>query len=545
MKKTICVLFLFMSLLAIQTGFSQVPSWYWAKSAGLTGEEYGYSVAVDKSGNTYATGSYTSATITFGAVTLTNAGAGDAFLIKFGPGGTVLWAKNIGGVAGEVGHSVEVDSAGDIYVAGWYTSATLTIGANTLTNAGASSPDLFLAKYSTNGTELWAKSAGGAGIDLCNSIAISGGNIFVAGRFIGASALIGSVTLTNAAATTNDILIAKYDSTGAVSWAKNFGGAGDDIAECVAADASGNLFLTGSFGSASVSFGTTTLTNAGTGNDMFVSRLDNSGNVSWAKSAGGTGIETGHGISVDGNGNVMVIGQFDSPLLAFGSNQLINAGYADLFLVKYDGSGALLWSISAGDQYDDAGLSVIADTAGNIYVTGKYSSATISFGTSTLNNNSGGTQDLFVCKLDPAGNEVWAISAGAVGDEIGNSIVIGKDGSIFIAGVFNSGFVTLGQTTLWKGCGNDFFVAVLSTMVGIQETDMTSALQVFPNPTSGTFSLPEKQGIRDVIIYDASGILVRSMNARSSFDLSDLPKGIYFFTITYTDKQHSGKVVLK
>ncbi|TAL60967.1 MAG: hypothetical protein EPN85_06085, partial [Bacteroidetes bacterium] len=356
MKKIFKLFLALVCVPAFTNCFAQAPTWYWAKSGGLTGEEFGYSVAMDKSGNVYAAGSYTSATLTFGAITLTNAGMGDAFLVKFNSTGNILWAKNIGGSAGDVGHGVAVDAAGNIYVAGWYASATLSIGNTTLTNAGTATPDVFIAKYDVFGNELWAKSIGGPGIDLCSSIAVDAGiNLTVAGRFTGVTALIGSVTLTNASAGTNDIFIAEYDSSGAVSWAKSMGGTGDDIGECVAADASGNSYLSGSFTSASIMFGTQTLTNAGTGNDMFVAKFDNSGNVDWAKSAGSTGAEIGYGVAVDGNGNVLVTGLFDSPVLSFGANLLNNSGYSDFFLAKYDISGNVIWANSAGGPYDDAG----------------------------------------------------------------------------------------------------------------------------------------------------------------------------------------------
>jgi len=539
MKKIFKISSVFLLVCTALTGFAQTPTWYWAKGAGLTGEDFGYSVALDNAGNSYATGSYTSATITFGSVTLMNAGGGDAFLVKYDAAGTVLWAKNIGSTAGEVGHAVAVDASGNCFVAGWFTSSTLPFVSTTL-NA-TSGADIFIAKYDPAGTELWARSAGGSGTDLCNGLAVDpSGNVIAAGRFTGTTAVFGSTILTNTSAGTNDIFMAQYNGAGTLTWAINIGGANDELGECVETDGSGNIYLTGAFNSPSVSFGSQSVSNVGTATNMFIAKYDNSGNITWAKSAGGTGLESGYGVAVDKSGNVIVAGYFESPSVTIGSSTLTNAGYSDVFLVKYDATGTVLWASGAGGQYDDAGLSVAVDTIGEIYLTGKFSSTSITFGADVLTNNSAGTQDLFVVKYDAPGNALWTVRTGFNGDEIGSDIVVGQNGNVYVVGIFNSGYVSFGQTNVIKGCGNDFFIAVLNNnTVYIPEFSGISNLGAYPNPTSGNFYFSCDITNPRIDIFNEEGKLVRSEEHKgniSSYSMSGFPNGAYFVTITGTNK---------
>ena len=130
-------------------------------------------------------------------------------------------------------------------------------------------------------------------------------------------------------------------------WAKSAGGAsGSTNGQSISTDASGNVFVTGDFNVASITFGTTTLTRAG-GADIFVVKYDASGNVLWAKSAGGTSSDYADGISTDASGNVLVTGSFASASITFGTTTLTNtlSNFPDIFVVKYDASGNVLWEI--------------------------------------------------------------------------------------------------------------------------------------------------------------------------------------------------------
>lgn len=132
----------------------------------------------------------------------------------------------------------------------------------------------------------------------------------------------------------------------------------------------------------------------------------------WAKSAGGTSIEGAQGISTDETGNVLITGYFASTSITFGTTTLTNAMGIDIFVVKYDALGNVLWAKSAGGISSDFGVSIANDVSGNIFVTGFFNSPSINFGTTTLINK--GESDVFVVKYDEKGNVMWVKSSGGV-----------------------------------------------------------------------------------------------------------------------------------
>ena len=176
---------------------SKGPEWCYTKSAGGTNTDYANSVIVDANGNTYVVGYFSSSSITFGTTTLTNSGSADMFIVKYDASGNMLWAKSAGGTSNDYAQSIAVDANGNTYVAGYFNSSSITFGSNTLTNA-AGDYDMFVVKYDASGNVLWAKSAGGTSDDQANSITVdANGNIYVAGSFKSASITFGATTLTN------------------------------------------------------------------------------------------------------------------------------------------------------------------------------------------------------------------------------------------------------------------------------------------------------------------------------------------------------------
>jgi hypothetical protein len=355
---------------------------------------------VDASGNVYLTGWYGSHTIIFDSITLTNAGQNDMFLVKYDATGNVLWAKSIGGTGDDFGYSAAVDAWGYVYVTGYFESPSITFGSFTLPQAlsnGSENSTVLLAKFDSNGTLQWTTNAAGTGGDYGNSVAVAPeGNVYVTGYFKSTIIIFGSDTLTNAG--TWDMFLVKYDGSGTVLWAKSAGGAYYDGGLAVAVDAIGDAYVTGLFESPTITFGSYELTNAGSAgySDMFLVKYDNYGNVVWAKSAGGTGIDEGYSVAVDVSGNAYVTGSFSSSAITFDSNVLMNAGYDDIFLVKINASGNVRWAESLGGTSSDEGYSVAVDDAGNVYLTGRFFSPTIAFGSYSLTNT--GKANMFLAK---------------------------------------------------------------------------------------------------------------------------------------------------
>jgi hypothetical protein len=445
---------------------AQAPDWAWAKGAGGAGDDYNSSVATDASGNVYITGRYSSPSITFGTITLTNAditgNTNDIFIVKYDATGNVLWAKGAGGTSNDRGFSITTDYSSNVYVTGCYFSSSIAFETITLSNAG--SQDIFIVKYDASGNLLWAKGEGTAGNDYSESITSdTSGNLYITGYYNYNSINFGVTTLSNSGA--YDIFIVKYDASGNVLWAKGAGGTEFDEGLSIVTDASSNVYITGFYYSPSITFGTITLTNAditGNSTDIFIVKYDASGNLLWAKGAGGTEFDQSNSIITDVSGNLYVTGFYNSPSITFGSTILNNANAAnlgDIFIVKYDALGNVLWANRLGGTGDDRGYNINTDASGNLNVTGYYNSNSINFGVATLSNSGG--YDIFIVKYDASGTILWAKGAGSTGDDYSRSAITDASGNVFVSGYYTSPFITFSTISLTNanaGSGDAFIV---------------------------------------------------------------------------------------
>ena len=154
-------------------------------------------------------------------------------------------------------------------------------------------------------------------------------------------------------------------------WAKAFGSSNFDKGNSITVDASGNIYNTGLF-SGTVDFdpgaGIFNLTSAVGGTDVFIQKLDPSGNFIWAKAFGGTSTDQGNSITVDVFGNIYTTGFFSDTVdfdPGAGTFNLTSAGNHDVFIQKLDASGSFLWAKAFGSSSNDFGLSITADAFGN------------------------------------------------------------------------------------------------------------------------------------------------------------------------------------
>ncbi len=444
------------------TMFGQAPDWKWAKSAGGSQDDWAKSITTDAAGNKYVIGDFSSSTITFGETTLANAGNSDMFIVKYASNGNVLWAKGAGGIDEDGCNGVSIDNSGNVYITGCFHSPTITFGNITLVNTDVS--NMFVVKYDSEGNVLWAKSArcayGCAGFGITIDVS---GNVCIAGCFYNSAITFGNITLANLGDW--DIFVAKYDSEGNILWAKSAGGAMMDRAPSITTDTSGNIYITGYFNSPTITFGNTTLINAGI-YDVHIAKYDSEGNVLWAKSAGGDNWDEGYSITADVSGNIYITGYFSSPTITFGNTVLTRVDGSDIFIVKYDSEGNVLWAKSAGGIEHDWSNWITTDVSGNVYITGGFASPTITFGSTILTNaDNWGSDDIFIAKYGSEGNVLWAKRAGGMDNEQGTSIVTDASGNINITGYFYSPTITFDTTTLVNAGGRDVFIAT-STMFG-------------------------------------------------------------------------------
>lgn len=432
---------------------------FWAKKAGNTGSDQSHAITTDMLGNVFVTGDFIG-TITFGSTTLTDGGSGGYFLVKYSPSGTVLWAQLLNGS----GAGMATDNAGNLYVTGSYYGSKL-FGSTLLTSSGAS--DLFVAKYDPSGLVLWAKSAGGtSNDDYGTSIKWDGaGHLYVTGNFRSDSAIFEAVALDNKGSNNSDMFVARYNSgTGALIWVKSTGGNRDDVGNGITSDANQNAYVTGSFSSDTVIFGSTLLISSAFGaNNIFLTKYDSLGTVVWTKKIESLwGDAIANDIKTDGV-DLYIVGEFQGVSIKFSSDSLINhaSGSTDVFLAKYNFTGNAVWGKSAGGTDYDRSKSLTVDGLGNVYTIGTFTSSAFNFGIDTVINNTSASSlaDIFIAKYDQTSNFLWAQKIGGLGADVGTGISKGLGADVYFTGHFTSSSLSFGSTALTPVGGYDIFVA--------------------------------------------------------------------------------------
>jgi len=396
------------------------PTLMWAKQMGGTSTDHGYSIVVDDSGNVLTTG-YFVGTVDFdpGSDTfnMTSAGGAAIFVSKLDLLGNFVWAKQMGGR----GYSIAIDGSGNVYTTGYFLwTVDFDPGPGTFNMTSAGSRDIFVSKLDASGNFVWAKQMGGGLADEGYSIAVdSSGNVYTTGYFLFIADFDpgpGTFNMTSAGA--EDIFVSKLDASGNFVWAKQMVGTFDDYGFSIAVDGSGNVLTTGTFfGTADFDPGASifTLTSAGTEEDIFVSKLDGSGNFVWAKQMGGSFNNRGYSIAVDDSGNVYTTGYFRGTSdfdPGPGTYNMTSSGASeDIFVSKLDASGNFVWAIRMGGFWFDYGSSITLDGSANVYVMGNQNTpGNVDFDpdTGVYNLNNTGIAANFIAQYDNSGNFICA-----------------------------------------------------------------------------------------------------------------------------------------
>ncbi len=421
----------------------------WAKRMGGTSEGLGEGIALDGAGNVYITGAF-QGTADFdpgpGTFNLTSAGNWDIFVSKLDSVGGFVWAKRMGGSGIDRGKAIAVDGAGNVYITGHFADTVdFDPGPGTLNQTSAGHDDIFVSKLDSAGEFVWAKRMGGVSQDAGCAIALdAAGNVHTTGVFNDTADFDpGSGTFDLISVDYREIFVSKLDSVGDLVWAKAIGGTGDDIGLGIAVDGAGNVCTTGEF-DGTVDFdpgaGTYTLTSEGN-DDIFISMLDEAGAFLWARAMGGTAYDYGIDVTVDDAGNVYTTGFFYGTVdldPGPGTFELTTAGDRDVFVSKLDSVGDFAWAKAMGGTAVDRGISIAMDVAGNVYTTG-YFNGTVDFdpGPGTFDLSSAGDREIFVSKLDSAGDFEWAKSMGGASEDDGWSVAVDSAGNVYTTGYFN------------------------------------------------------------------------------------------------------------
>ena len=271
--------------------------------------------------------------------------------------------KTYGGTLTDIGYGIAVDSSSNVHITGSF-RGTVDFGGGDITSA-ASSSDIFVLKLNSSGVFQWVKTYGGTSNEYGYDIALdSSGNTYITGTFLG-TVDFGGGNIT--AAVLIDTFVIKTNSSGVFQWVKTYGGSASEFGYRIAVDSSDNVYITGHF-TGTLDFGGGNVTSVGN-EDIFVLKLNSSGVFQWVKTYGDTSADFGYGIAVDSSSNVYITGYFVGTV-DFGGGNVTSVGNQDIFVLKLNSSGEFQWINNYGDTLSDWGYGIAVDSSSNVYITG-------------------------------------------------------------------------------------------------------------------------------------------------------------------------------
>lgn len=360
-------------------------------------------VAVDSAGSVYVVSRHDISSFSIGAYSFTDTLTTASYITKISESGTVLWAKNIATFSSMGPQKIGVDKDNNVYVQTPFNGKTAMVGSAILHNADTAGTygDLLLARYDTAGNVIWAKNFGSAGHDLCTGFAVAqNGDIYLSGEFFGPAMAIGSFTLTG-----YPQFFIRVNRDGNVIWAKNL----HDhlLVYGITTTPTDQIYVAGSL-DAATRIGADSLKHCGTEPhtyDAFVVSCDTSGNIIWARSAGGLQNDRALNITTDGCGNIWINGSMGSGawinyLMDFyGDTLTLPYPYSidGMFIASYSATGAYLQGITTASGGDDY-CGLLFDRKGYFYIVGDYVQTDITFGPDTLLFAPPGEEPFFIAK---------------------------------------------------------------------------------------------------------------------------------------------------
>lgn len=382
------------------------------------------------------------------------------------------WAKSGGGTVGDQGWKTCTDPSGNVYVAGEFSSISITIG--TVTIPGAGSSDVFIAKYDPNGNVLWARAIGGTGAENIGGISTStAGDVAVFGSFKSPTFTVAPLSVSNATTSgTSDVFVARFSSIGVTTLLNAYGNAGDQYARGCVYGSSSTLWIVGDYTSTNFTLGSYTLTNSSAigFSDVFFAPISTGGGIIAAYDFGGANSsDLAAGITTYSNNAVYITGRFGTSTTTIGTSTLTSVGVSDVFLTKYNGAGGFQWAVSAGAANADEPYGIDIDASGNVVIGGYYSGGNMTLGTTTLTNVA--NTDAFLAKYNSSGVLTWAQAITGTSFEYCRGITTDSGNNIYVTGNYNSPTLNFGTLTLPNTTASSFsdaFIAKYNSLGTIQ-----------------------------------------------------------------------------
>ncbi len=398
---------------------------------GGNGADYASAVAVDSVGNTYVAG-------VAGSAAFNILGTEDAFVTKLRPNGSRLYTSFIGGAAADEANGIAVDVQGNVYVTGSTGSHDFPTRGPVQAKTGGSG-DAFVAKLNPGGLLVYATYLGGIANDSGAAVAIdAAGNAYIVGTTF-SSDFPTKNPFQAAKGAQQDAFVAKINPAGTDwVYCTYLGGNNVDEGNGIAVDAAGDAYVTGYTASTNFPLQSPFRSSNAASVDAFVTKINPAGSaLVYSTYLGGSATDYGTAIAVDSSGSAYVTGivtSDDFPLVNPIDNKLASHAVDDAFVTKFNPSGsALVYSTYLGGGSADDPLALAIDEAGNLYITGRTNSSDFPLKNPIQTTRTG--FDLFVTEVNAAGSGLlFSTFIGGTGSESGRGIAVDRLGNIHVAG---------------------------------------------------------------------------------------------------------------
>jgi uncharacterized protein (TIGR03437 family) len=485
---------------------------------GGNNDEYGNGIAADPSGNVYVTGvTYSADFPVKSALQTTLRGVGNVFVAKFNSSGGLVYSTYLGGSGEDVGFAIAVQSSGEIYITGSTDSSNFPVTSNTFQGQKHANIDAFVTKLNAAGNAIvYSTYVGGQGDDLGNNIAVeSPGNVYVTGETTSPDFPMQNAFQKNLSGP-SDAFVFKINASGnTLLYSTYLGGTGQDTAFGLAVDNQGSAYVTGL--TLSTNFPTKNPVQAASGGqvDMFITKLNTSGNdLVYSTYISGANDEGGFGIGVNVPGNAYVSGFTTSTNFPTKSPfQAANGGGDDAVILKLDKDGKLVFSSYLGGAGEDRSFNLAVDNPGNAYLVGRTESLNFPL-KNAIQTKIGGQQPFASPARENAGQ--YGVTARQNRDadrwnSAGGSDAAGTSSALSAAAVLRDAFVTkvdsdgkLVYSTYLGGSNEEKGFSIAVDNAGNAYITGLTASTDFPtkNPAQGTF----RGGASDVFVTKISDV---------------------------------------
>ena len=427
------------------------------------GNEYGEAIVVDSSGNAYVSGVFCY-DLKLGTIMLDRVGICDLFLAKMSPNGYWIWANQIGGADGYTTsqhHTLSLTSNG-VYIGGASNSSEISAQNVTMTNSYPGIYQPFILKATSSGDFTWGQMISQDQHSFIYSVqdSLDGGAV-VAGYFRSYSMNFGLHTISNSNVSQAEVFIAKLDSSGEWQWANSAGGDGGDAAYDMAINSNGLVSIAGAY-TGQIQFGTHSLS----------STFEDQSFVSFISSQNGTWMGAANleaelvritGVSSFQNGDFAIVGYFSGSMSLGSTNLQSYVDQQDIFVSRISSNGNWVWAVSAEGNGQDCAFDATIGSNDKVVVVGHFMSTSITFGDFYLYNTNSWEPDwdIYVAWLDSSGE--WQGVIGATGSDMDKlkSVDIRTSGVVYVTGRTNSTSLEIGLDERSTSGYYDMFVALL------------------------------------------------------------------------------------